>query len=105
MKKTLSIVLGMFIFGSAWAYEVPQNYEYAIRIPQTAKSCQQEAAELGARFHAATGIKPNESTCLDVVTITAERREYTLYSLSVSYTARASAELYSANYGLSESYG
>ncbi len=64
------------------------TFHYAVRIPATAQTCQQEADTLGARFSAVTKTKVSEATCRGTITISADGTSYNLYSLLLTYQGK-----------------
>ena len=109
MIRFFGVVLCGLVLASAGhiarASEPTQSYEYRIRVPQTRLSCADEAQQLGARFAAATGIRADAAECVDQIPLTADGKQYNLYSLRLSYKALENPLVYSAFYGSSESYG
>jgi hypothetical protein len=66
----------------------PETFHYAVRIPVTAQTCQQEATALGARFATTKGVTVNSATCSGIIPITADKANYNLYSLLVTYQGK-----------------
>ncbi|MCM2279465.1 MAG: hypothetical protein NDJ89_15425 [Oligoflexia bacterium] len=84
--------------------ETPKQ-EYWVRVPATARSCEEEAEALARRFEAATGQAVKSRECLDVVTARFDDRAYVLYSLLLTYEARVPLPLYRARLGASFGFG
>src|SRR4051812_35048674 len=105
MKKFLALLVGVVASSSVWAMSSGRSYEYRIRIPASDRSCVEEAGLLGERFQKATAIQPDSSECRGEVMLSADGRQYKLYSLLVKYTADVVREPYSAIYGEVDMFG
>lgn len=82
------LVLNLFAISStinAGAQTAPIISHYAVRIPATSATCQEEANLLGARFAAGTKAKVTGAKCSGIIPITAEGSNYNLYSLLLTY--------------------
>ncbi len=104
----MSATLAFFIPAAALAKPAPKpttapaplpTFDYAVRIPATDNTCDEEAIQLRQRFEAASGITALSATCRAKVALTADGTTYPLYSLAVSYAAESELLPYSSIYG------
>jgi hypothetical protein len=78
---------------------------YKVKVPASRPTCEEEATQLAARFHEATGVAVEAASCLGRDVLEAQGYRYVFYSLDVSYRAERKLESYTAVYGRSESFG
>src|SRR4051794_7273628 len=94
-KPMIKTVIATFLIGASQSALADSSSHYWIRIPQTQRSCQDEAKALADRFSVATGAQIQAATCTDKPTLKADGKSYTLYSLDIAYTVKQEASAYS----------
>lgn len=106
MIKTI-LILSLALSSNLFAMQPPQapelnTYQYWVRIPQTNRTCAEEANIMGDRFAQATranGSVVTEKICRSVVTAPYDGAKNSLYSILITYKATREAWAYSALFG------
>jgi hypothetical protein len=104
MNQRIQFILGFAFLISALPALGANSYRYRVHMPKSDLSCEKEAQLLGDRFKAATGLAVTEQKCVGTVTLNADGKAYTLYTLSITYTGDAPVYPYTAYFGESATY-
>ena len=101
-KNVIISISSLLLSTSLYAHN-PVNpistFDYRVRIPATALSCEQEAINLGKRVSLINGLANVNASCVDVVDATFDKNQVQLYSLSVSYQNSEQLKIYTAALG------
>ncbi|MDR3608663.1 MAG: hypothetical protein P4M08_14970 [Oligoflexia bacterium] len=100
MLNYFSLVALTFGFLSASAYASPtlSTYSYLANMPQSNRTCAEEAGLLAERFASATGLQVTESRCSGNVDLTSNGQHFTIYVLAISYKALGQIAPYQAKF-------
>jgi len=82
-----------FLALSGYAQGADQKFHYAVRVPQTSRSCQQEAEALATTFAIQKGVTVLEAACRGVIPVSAKGESYNLYSLLLTYQSASKAKI------------
>lgn len=76
-----------------------KRFYYQIKLPQTNRSCEQEAVELAQRFSEVTGLKVIDRVCKGTLELPDGDAKYSVYSVMLTYLAKREAHPYSVFFG------
>jgi hypothetical protein len=107
MKKVFTFSAFMTILSCFPAFgdtaEINQELGfYRVRVGAAGETCEKEAEKLATRFTAMTGIKTVNPKCSATTTITAEGKNYVIYTLDFEYPLANAPQYQAFHYGHSD---